>query len=488
VIKISIPSEIRNIVHKLNEAGHQAFPVGGCVRDVLRGVKPQDWDVTTNAKPEEMQKVFPESFYENKFGTVTVLTGSEDVSLKEVEITPFRVEAKYSDKRHPDEVRFASNIEEDLKRRDFTINAMAFMVEKESPELIDLFGGQVDLKNSIVRTVGDPNERFGEDALRMMRAVRFAVNLKFEIEKDTFAAIQKNSNLLAAISQERIRDEFIKIIMAGDARRGIDLLRESGLLAHIIPEILEGYGTSQNKHHIYDVYEHCVRALDFSAKSNFEGIVRIASLLHDVGKPRVKKGEGEESTFYGHEVVGAKMTEEILNRLKFPNKDAEIITKLVRYHLFYYNVGEVGENSVRRLVRQVGIENTERLLQVRMADRVGSGVPKAEPYKLRHLKYVIEKISHDPISVKMLKVGGSDVMRILSVSPSPKIGQILDILLGEVLDSPELNREDLLTHRVEELGKMSDNELVKMAEEARKAREEVQMKEDQMTKQKYWVV
>jgi poly(A) polymerase/tRNA nucleotidyltransferase (CCA-adding enzyme) len=487
-----IPEEVKFIIEKLKESGFEAYIVGGCVRDFLRNVEPEDWDIATNAKPEEVQKIFPRSFYSNKFFTVTVQTESQNPKLKEIEITTYRKEAKYTDKRHPDEVKFAKTIKEDLSRRDFTINAIALEIRDrggtgEGQSLIDPFGGQKDLKNKIIRAVGNPEERFSEDALRMMRAVRFATALGFEIEKKTAEAILENSHWLKMISKERIRDELLKIIMTERAAEGIELLRKLGLLKYIIPELEEGYKVTQNKHHIYECYEHYLRSLDFAAKKNFNKFVRLAALFHDIGKPKTKKGEGPDATFYGHEIVGAKMAAQILNRLKFPKKEIEKITKLVRYHLFYYNPGEVGENSVRRLVRQVGPENMEELLQVRMADRIGSGCPKAEPYKLRHLRYLIEKVSRDPISVKMLKVNGEDVMRILKIKPGPKIGQVLDILLGYVLEDPKKNEREFLEKEIEKLGKFSDEKLEKLAQKAREEREEIEMKRDEMTKRKYWV-
>jgi len=275
--------------------------------------------------------------------------------------------------------------------------------------------------------------------------------------------------------------------MGGRPAEGIELLRKLSLLKYIIPELEEGYGITQNKHHVYEVYEHNVRSLDYAAKKNFNKYVRLTALFHDIGKPRVKKGEGPDATFYNHEVVGAKMTFQILSRLKFPKKEIEKITKLVRYHLFYYNPGEVGESSVRRLIRQVGPEDMEELLQVRMSDRIGSGVPKAEPYKLRHMRYVIERVSQDPISVKMLKVNGNDVMKILNIKPGPKIGQILDILLGYVLGNPKKNEKAFLEEKIKELGKLKDEELKEISQKARKEREKIEMKRDEMTKKKYWV-
>ena len=495
---MNVPKEVDLIIEKLKKEGFEAYAVGGCVRDFLRGEKPNDWDITTSASPEKLRKIFPKSFYENKFGTVTVHTESEDPTLKEIEITTFRTEEKYSDMRHPDEVKFAKTIGEDLKRRDFTVNAMALEKNDDGVwEIFDYFDGKKDLENKIIRAVGNPEKRFKEDALRLMRAVRFASTLNsllknasdsdWQIEPKTFSAIKENAGLLDFISKERIRDEFLKIINSKSAIQGIELLRKTDLLKYILPELLEGYGVGQNKHHIYEVYEHSLRSLNYAVKENFGFAVRMATLLHDIGKPRTKKGDGLNSTFYGHEIVGARMTEKILERLKFPKKDAEKITKLVRYHLFYYNVDEVGESSVRRLVRQVDPENIEELLQVRMSDRIGSGVPKAEPYKLRHLKYIIEKVSRDPISVKMLKINGNDVMKILKINPGQKIGAVLDALLGDVLDDPEKNNQDYLKKRVKELGKFSEEHLINLAGKAEHEKDQLEIKKDEMTKKKYWV-
>jgi poly(A) polymerase/tRNA nucleotidyltransferase (CCA-adding enzyme) len=490
-----IPKEVIEIVEKLKNAGFEAFIVGGCVRDILMGKKPKDWDIATSAKPHEIQELFPKSFYENRFFTVTVLTDSEDPTLKEIQITTFRKEAKYSDKRHPDYVEFGENIFEDLKRRDFTINAMAieildFSKEKFQIKIIDLFEGQKDLKEKIIKAVGDPKERFSEDALRMLRAIRFSVCLGYgwKIEEKTKEAIKELSHLIEFISKERIRDELLKIIDSERAAEGIELMRELGLLKYIIPELEEGVGVTQNKHHIYTCYEHCLKSLEYAAKKGFSIHVRLAALFHDIGKPRTKRGEGPNATFYNHEVVGAKMTEKILRRLKFPLKDIEKIVKLVRYHLFYYNPGEVKEGAVRRLLRNVGKENIEELLQVRMADRIGSGVKKAEPYKLRHLRYMIEKVSQDPISPKMLKVNGNDIMEILKIGPGPKVGWILKILLEKVIENPKLNEKEILIEEIKKLGNLPDEKLKEMANSAQKKLDEIEQKRDEMTKKKYWVV
>lgn len=486
---MKIPKEVKIALKELENRGFPAYLVGGCVRDLLRDKDPLDWDIATSAKPEEIQKIFQKSFLDNKFGTVKVLIkkGIKDREYFEIEITPFRIEAKYSDKRHPDEIRWAKTIEEDLARRDFTVNAIAL---KDLKTIIDPFNGREDLKNRIIRAVGKPEERFEEDALRLMRAARLSITLgkDWKIDLATERAIKEKANLLNFISKERIRDEFLKIIMSERAAQGIELLRELKLLKYILPELEENYGVSQNKHHIYDCYEHALRSLDFAAKKNFNKEVRLAALFHDIAKPRVKKGEGPEATFYSHEVVGAKMTENILRRLKFGKKEIEKIVKLVRYHLFYYNVGEVGESSVRRLVRKVGPENMEELLQLRQADRIGSGVPKAEPYKLRHLKYMIEKVSRDPLSPKMLKISGNEVMEILNIKPGPKVGQVLDILLSYVLEDPQKNRTDWLKREIGKMRQLSDQEIAKIAQKARKEIEKIETKSDEMAKKKYWVI
>jgi len=530
-----IPKEVLSVIMALKQKGFQAYIVGGCVRDLLAENKPKDWDITTNAKPDQIQEVFPENYSDNKFGTIAVLTNSEDESLKVIEITPFRTESKYSDKRRPDSVEWVETIEEDLDRRDFTINAMAVDInikrntKSQAPnpksqsnpksqipikpqtnlenieyELIDLHNGQEDLKNKLIKTVGDPRERFQEDALRLMRAVRLATTLNLEIEEKTLLEIKNNASLLGHISQERIRDEFLKIINAPDFTktekspgqifknpegpvRGIELLKETGLLQFIMPELLECVSVAQNKHHIYDVYEHLMRSLNFAVKEKYNTYVRLAALLHDISKPESKEGQGEDSTFYNHEVLGARKTKNILTRLKFGKKDIEKITKLVRYHLFYYNTDEVGEASVRRLVKNVGCENIEELLQVRKADRIGSGVPKAEPYKLRHLRYIIEKVSKDPISAKMIAISGNDIMNALKIKAGPKIGNVLNILLADVLDDPRLNKKEILFDKIKEINKFSDAKIEKLAKQSKEKIEKIEMKQDKMAKDKYWL-
>ncbi len=484
------------MVEKLLASGYQAYLVGGCVRDLILAREPKDWDVATDATPEKIQKIFPESVYENQFGTVGVKTESEDPRLKIIEVTTFREEGKYTDKRHPDEVRFAKTIEEDLSRRDFTVNAMALRYDTDlsslgkevlNSHLVDPFQGRDDLDNRTIRTVRKAEERFDEDALRLMRAVRFASEMDFQIDGETRLAMEKKAGLLEMIAKERIRDEFIKIIMSSRAGAGILLLEELDLLRYVMPELREGLGMSQNLHHIYTVFEHNLRALDYAVKQNYSLEVRLASLLHDVGKPKTKHGEGKNATFYNHEVVGAKMTLKILDRLHFGKEVVEHIAHLIRYHMFYYNVGEVTAAGVRRFLARVGPENVDDLMKVREADRIGSGVPKAVPYKLRHFLFMIEKVKHDPISPKMLKVTGSDIMHLLSISPGPRVGYILSILLEDVLDNPQNNLVEYLEKRVRELGKLNEDELRVVAAQAKNKKDEFESGVEEEMKKKYFV-
>ena len=526
-MKLKIPTEVAEISAALAAAGFEAYLVGGCVRDMLLEKIPKDWDVTTNARPEQVMKLFPDSIYENEFGTVLVKVGDKDkgtrikdengappihvpLSLSHVEITTYRIEGKYTDQRHPDEVRFAKTIEEDLSRRDFTVNALAMgVVEgmtakmgqgtrdkyKRDPinhvplamSLIDPFSGQADLKARIIRTVGDPEARFNEDALRLMRAVRFAVQLDFEIEPATRAAIQKLSRHLEIIAKERIRDEFAKILMTPRAKQGIELLEELGLLKNVLPELREGINVGQNLHHIYSVWEHNLRALDYAAQQNYSLPIRMAALLHDVGKPRSKQGEGYASTFHQHEYIGAKMAVKALDRLRFPREFVEQVAHLVRRHMFYYNVGEISPAGVRRLVVRIGPEYIDDVLKVREADRIGSGVKKAIPYKLRHLLFMIDKVKRDPLTPKMLKINGDDIMEQLGLPEGTRIGWILHSLLEEVLDDPEKNSREYLTGRARELNKLSDEVLKDLTVKARQKEKEAEEQAEQEIKRKHRV-
>ncbi len=507
---MEIPQEVKNILTKLQTAGFEAYAVGGCVRDLLLAKKPKDWDVATNALPEQIQQVFPESFYENDFGTVGVKTGSEDENLKIVEVTTYRVDAKYSDKRHPDSISFTPNLQEDLARRDFTINAIALMESKKatpslSPaakayqkskikneeefKIIDPFKGQEDLKNGIIRAVGEPDKRLNEDALRMLRAVRFVVELSsveqnFVIESKTKEAIKKNAGWLQAITKERVRDEFVKIILSSKPEKGILLLHDLGLLQYVIPELEKGVSVGQNKHHIYTIFEHSIFSLKFAAQKNFNLVVRLAALLHDVAKPQAKRGEGLDSTFYNHDIMGAHAAARILERLRFDNDTIERVANLIRHHMFVYDIGAVTEAGVRRLLARVGPDNMKELIDLRIADRLGSGVPKAQPYRLRHFQYMVDKVQNDPISVEMLKINGNDLMEVLKIEPGPKIGAILDVFLAEVIEDAKKNDKNFLLEHAKQLNEIDLTQLRQMAKERI---EEEKEEEDKIIKDRYWV-
>jgi tRNA nucleotidyltransferase (CCA-adding enzyme) len=467
----SIPKEVLDIIHKLEEEGFEAYVVGGSLRDLMLGKAPGDWDVTTNAVPEEIQALFPDSFYENTFGTVGVKTESEDSTLKVVEVTPYRLESKYSDNRHPDQVTFSQNIEDDLTRRDFTVNAMAY--NPSTHELLDFYDGQKDLDKKLIRAVGEAETRFQEDALRMMRAVRFSSQLGFAIESETFEAITQNKDLLKNISWERIHDEFVKIIMSPGAVQGIDMLQKTGLLTHIIPELEEGIGCKQNGNHIYDVYEHLLRALAHGVEESHSLELRIAALFHDIGKPRTREWskEKQDYTFYAHEVVGAKMVREIMKRMKFSKEVGQKIVTLVRYHMFFSDPDAITLSAVRRLLARVGEETLWQLIELRKSDRIGMGRPSAEPYRLRKFESMIREVTRDPINVGMLKIDGKKLME-MGERPSPRIGYILFALLEEVLEKPEKNTEEYLEARVIALQMIPDAELRELGEKGKRATQE----------------
>ena len=507
----SLPLEVKNILTKLQKTDFEAYAVGGCVRDLLLGREPKDWDICTNALQEEIQEIFPDNFYENKFGTVSVKTDSKKENLKIVEVTTYRVDAPYSDKRHPDQVSFTRNLTEDLARRDFTINAMAVGLDGK---INDPFDGQEDLKNNLIRAVGEPDKRFDEDALRMLRAVRFAVELSstpknpssssgstgqasfvkpvsrkgvkpcFTIEQKTNEAIKKNAAWIQAIAKERVRDEFVKMMISDQPEEGLLLLHDLELLQYIIPEFEKGFRVAQNKHHIYSIFEHGIFSLKFAAQKKYNLSVRLAALLHDVAKPQAKRGEGPEATFYNHDILGARTAARILERLRFDNETIERVANLIRHHMFVYDIGTVSEAGIRRLLVRVGRENMKDLLALRVADRLGSGVPKAQPYRLRHFQYMVDKVQHDAISVKMLKIDGNDLMETLKIKPGPKIGAILDVLLAEVIEDPIKNNKEMLVKRAKQLDEVDLTQLRQMAKERI---EEEKEEEDRLIKEKHWV-
>ncbi|MFH0755440.1 MAG: HD domain-containing protein [bacterium] len=500
-----IPKEIFDISQKLKEAGFSAYLIGGCVRDILLNIKPKDWDFTTNAKPEDIIKIFPNSFYENIYGTVGIVNENfSDETLKVIEITPYRLEAEYSDNRRPDSIIFSNNLEDDLKRRDFTINAIALNIEEKIEEeiekekketkdhfykghIIDLFNGQEDLKNKILKTVGDANERFQEDGLRILRAVRIGNYAGFEIDKNTEKALIEKSYLLSKIAKERIRDEFVKIIMSDEPMRGIKFCYKFNLLKYIIPELEKTIGIDQGGAHKFDIWEHSLKTLQYAADKNFSLEIRLASLLHDIGKPKSRRSGDKKWTFYGHEIIGARMTEKILQDLRFPSKIIEKIIKLVKNHMFFSDTELISLSAVRRIVAKVGKENIWDLMNLRICDRIGMGRPKENPYRLRKYYAMIDEAIRAPISVGMLKINGKKIMEITGEIPGPKIGFILNALLEEILDNPKLNTEEYLNKRAIELIKLPEKKLREMGEEGKKKKEEENEEELKKIRENYKV-
>jgi tRNA nucleotidyltransferase (CCA-adding enzyme) len=473
---VHIPTEVFDTATKLEVAGFEAYLVGGCVRDLFRSVEPKDWDLTTNAHPEQIQAIFPEHYANNDYGTIGVKTESEDPRLKIIEITPYRAESEYSDARRPDSVTFGVSLDEDLARRDFTVNALAYRITTET--LVDHYGGMEDLAAKRLKTVGDAHERFNEDALRMMRAVRLASELGFVIEGATMTAIMENNLILKRISTERIAAEFLRIIASKEPLQGIVLLEKLGLLTHIIPELQEGIGCEQGGIHAYDVFEHNLRTLQAAADKNFAIHVRLAALLHDIGKPATRRtgGKNKHYTFFGHEVVGARMAKSILERLKLPRELIDTVVNLVRWHMFFSDPDQITLSAVRRTITRIGEDHIEDLLNLRVCDRIGTGRPKEQPFRFRKYKAMVDEALRDPISVKMLKINGDRIMKLSGEKPGKKLGFVLHALLEEALEDSTKNTEEYMERRALELLTLDENSLILLAEagKRRQAEEEAQ--------------
>jgi poly(A) polymerase/tRNA nucleotidyltransferase (CCA-adding enzyme) len=488
LFKEHIPKEVLHVTETLETAGNEAWVVGGCVRDLFLGRKPNDWDVTTNANPEQIQALFENTFYTNEFGTVGVVNDSvEDETIKVVEVTPYRVEGKYSDARRPDSVIFSTHIEDDLKRRDFTINALAFNPQKG--DLLDLYDGIKDIQAGIVRAVGEPDERFGEDALRILRAVRIAAELDFVIEEQTQLAMGKSASQLAKISRERIRDEFVRILNSPQPKKAIVLSHNLGILQYMSPELEQGIGIDQNQAHSYDVFEHNLRALQHAADKGWNFEVRLAALFHDVGKPKSRRWSEEKHdwSFHGHEVVGARMVKKILEDLKFPRETIDKTEKLVRWHMFFSDPDKITLSAVRRIIVNVGKENIDDLVKLRMCDRIGTGRPKEQPFRFRKYQAMIEQALRDPISVGMLKIDGRGLMEVTGEKPSPRIGWMLHALLEEVLDDPVKNTKEYMGSRAIELSKLDDKALSELGEEGKERQAEAEEADIKDIQKKYFV-
>jgi tRNA nucleotidyltransferase (CCA-adding enzyme) len=433
-----VPDEVLAICRRLKERKHEAYIVGGCVRDLLSGKTPADWDVTTDAKPEEVQKIFPRVVPTGiQHGTVTVLMNG-----KAFEVTTFRGEGAYTDGRRPDSVEFVRDIAADLARRDFTVNAIAF--DPDDERIIDPYEGQKDIERHVIRAVGVPLERFREDGLRVLRAARFTATLDFDLDPETERAISPSLDVFKKVSQERVRDEWVKAMKAKKPSRAFEVMRRSGILEITCPEMLEGVGMEQNKWHTYDVWKHGMECLDGCVG---DPILRIAAVLHDVGKPRSREhsDKTKDWTFYDHERIGAEIADPICVRLRFSNDERARIVHLVRNHLFHYT-SEWNDTTVRRFIRRVGKERLEDLWALNEADVRAKGRDVPDLTALTALKAHVARViaAGDALSTRDLAISGHDLIKELGLTPGPIIGKILNALLEEVLADPAKNDRDTL--------------------------------------------
>lgn len=447
-VDLKVTDKVREVLDKFSQAGFEIYIVGGIVRDALLSKPLYDWDFTTNATPEEILKLFPDAFYDNKYGTVGIKNGDE----RPLEITTYRTEHGYSDSRHPDEVRWGKTLDEDLARRDFTINAMALRpVSGSKFEIIDPYRGVKDAENKLIRAVGSPTERFSEDALRMMRAVRIAAQLGFNIEEETLEAIKANAPLISKVSVERVRDELLKIMASNYPADGYLLLRNCGLGEEILPEMEKTFGVDQQspgRHHIYDVGTHSVESLR-NCKSP-DPITRLATLIHDVGKARTqKKYPDGKITFYNHEMESAKIAESIAERLRFSNAQKDKFNRLVRWHQFTVDERQT-DSAIRRFIRNVGKENITDMLALRVGDRLGGGARETS-WRLEKYKQRLVDVQKQPFSVTDLKINGKDVMETKKVPSGPLVGKYLEAIFAEVVEKGLVNEREVLLKRLKQL-------------------------------------
>ena len=437
-----------DICKELRSARERAWVVGGCVRDTLRGEQVNDWDVATTARPEKVQKVFRKVIPTGiEHGTVTVLWKGQPF-----EVTTLRGEGAYSDGRRPDHVVFVDEIDRDLARRDFTVNALAY--DPVDGQLVDPFGGLNDMRDKVLRAVGDPSERFQEDGLRILRGARFVATLGFELDPGTEAAFRAALETFRKVSPERVREEWMKAMKADTPSRAFEVMRRTGILEVTYPELLEQVGCEQNQWHAYDVWNHTMRVLDESAANPVE---RIAALLHDVAKPRTraKSDKTGDWTFYHHEKLGADMAERWLRDYRFSNQERELVVGLIRHHLICYS-NEWTDAAVRRFIKRVGTERVDPLLRLGKADALGKGrnVEK-ELAALKELRGRIDKSIEEgnALTTQDLAIGGKEVVEHLEGGAGPIVGEILRTLLDRVIDDPSLNTRDKLMPMVEALAK-----------------------------------
>jgi tRNA nucleotidyltransferase (CCA-adding enzyme) len=437
-----VPKDVFGIVQKLRDAGYASWIVGGCVRDSMLGRPVSDWDVATEAPPQSLMKVFPRAIPTGlQHGTVTLVIGGHHY-----EITTLRGETTYSDGRRPDAVHFVQEITADLARRDFTVNAIA--VDPKSGHVVDPFGGTADLASKTLRAVGDPQQRFSEDGLRVLRAARFSATLEFDIEPATFAAIEPTLDTFRKVSAERVRDEWVKTMKARRPSRAFGVMKESGILGVSCPELLEGVGMEQNKWHAFDVWGHAMACMDACAG---DPTLRIAALLHDVGKPRSRafSDKTKDYTFYDHDRIGAEIADPICQRLRFSNDERQRIVALVRHHLFHYDAWS--DAAVRRWIRRVGKERIEDLFLLNEADLRGKAdvVPDETFASLVAMKAHVAKVLEEgaALSTRDLAIDGHVLMKELALKPGRIIGEVLEKLLEEVLVDPASNTREHLLER-----------------------------------------
>jgi len=442
---VELPKIVKEIFTKFEHSKYQIYLVGGSVRDLLLDRQVTDWDFTTDATPDEILKVFPGGHYNNKFGTVGI---PYDNGI--IQITTMRKEGDYQDFRHPGKVEWTKNLNEDLKRRDFTVNALA---QNSRGQITDLFDGQGDLKNKIIKNVGNPADRFKEDALRLIRAVRFAAQLDFEVDQKTFSSIKENVGLIKAVAFERIRDEIFKILASKNPLKGFILLRDCGILEIVLPEVAKTFGVKQDgpKHdRKYDVGEHSFLTLKETPST--DPLVKFAALLHDIGKVKTMRVNHDGNvTFYNHEVVGSRQTKEIAKRFKLSNEQTEKLVKLIRWHLFTVDENQT-DSAVRRFVKNIGVQNVEDMYHLRIGDRLGGGTQTAVSWRMEDFfKKRIPAVLTKPFSITDLKVSGKDVMNTLNIQPGPKVGKILQTLFEEVQENSDKNNRDYLLKKLTSL-------------------------------------
>ena len=448
ILRQQIAQPVLEICKELRNAGESAWVVGGCVRDMLRGEKVNDWDVATTALPKKVQETFRRVIPTGiDHGTVTVLWKGESF-----EVTSPRGEGGYSDGRRPDNVVFVGNIDQDLARRDFTVNAIAY--DPVDGQVVDPFDGLTDMRNRVLRAVGNPTERFQEDGLRILRGARFVATLEFELEEETEAAFGSALDTFRKVSPERVREEWLKAMKASTPSRAFEVMRRTGILEVTYPELLEQVGCEQNQWHAYDVWNHTMRVLD---ESDGNPIERVAALLHDVAKPRTraKSDKTNDWTFYHHEKVGADMADRWLRDYRFSNSERELITGLIRHHLICYG-SEWTDAAVRRFIKRVGADNIDPLLRLGIADALGKGRNvEAELAALKELRGRVEQAIEEggALTTGDLAIGGNDIVRLLEGGAGPAVGQILRALLEKVIDDPSLNTRDKLMPLAEELAK-----------------------------------